>query len=68
MLVYTWNEVSDTKLGEVDNGAYNRIYNNIVKQVGFTIAERLIVKMWNRTLRELLDASGIDCLDGFKII
>jgi hypothetical protein len=68
MLIYTWNEISDTKLGEVDNGAYNRVYHNLVKQLGFSIAERLIIKMWNRTLWDLLNASGVDCLDGFKII
>jgi hypothetical protein len=68
MLVYTWSEIENTKLGEVDNKAYHRIYGNIARNLGFMLADRIIQKMWNRSLRELLDASGINCLEGFQII
>lgn len=68
MAFVTMWEYEHTKLGSLEDRVYRRIERTFAKSLGFTVAERLMRRFANMTLREVSENSYVDILSAVTVL
>lgn len=68
MNLYTIDEFTSTRIFELDNNTYNKIYDKFARTVGDKTANKLMWKWRDKTLRELSCNSFVDVLSCVRLM